>query len=332
MANRSHNNTRHIAMNSLKKAGKSHSSLETVDVSTPNETTHAIITCDCLELLKRVPDESIQLIVCDPPYNILMSDWDNHHDYVEWASKWLVEAKRVLASTGNLVIFGGLQYQGEAGSGDLLSLMQHLRSSDLLLANLIIWHYPNGMGAQRFFSNRHEEIAWYGKTRKYYFDLDSVREKFDEKTKQAYLRDKRLRPESLEKGKNPTNVWRINRLNGNSKERVGHPTQKPMVLIQRIIRALSYPNSVVLDFFAGSGVTSRVAIEEGRNSISSDIDPALHTYFDKHMKNFYEQYPLSYSNLKHKIYRDDEFNMHPVFQVPQEENFVEEDSKIVTQV
>ena len=331
MANRSHNNTRHIAMNSLKKAGKSHSSLETVDVSTTNETTHAIITCDCLELLRRIPDESIQLIVCDPPYNILMSDWDNQHDYVEWASEWLVEAKRVLASTGNLVIFGGLQYQGEAGSGDLLSLMQYLRSSDLLLANLIIWYYPNGMGAQRFFSNRHEEIAWYGKTRKYYFDLDSVREKFDEKMKQAYLRDKRLRPESIEKGKNPTNVWRINRLNGNSKERVGHPTQKPIVLIQRIIRALSYPNSIVLDFFAGSGVTSRVAIEEGRSSISSDIDPSLHTYFDKHMEKFYEQYPLSYSNLKHKVYRDDEFNMHPVFQVAQEESFVEEDSRIVAQ-
>ncbi len=315
MANRSHYNTRHIAMNILKKEGKTHSSLEDITGTTAGETSHAITCHDCLDLLRQIPDRSIQLIVCDPPYNIQISDWDNHHDYVRWASSWLAETERVLVSTGNLVIFGGLQYQGEAGSGDLLSLIHHLRSSNLLLVNLIIWHYPNGMGAQRFFSNRHEEIAWYGRTRKYYFDLDSVREKFDEKTKQAYLKDKRLRPESIEKGKNPTNVWHINRLNSNSRERVGHPTQKPIALLRRIVRALSYPNSTVLDFFAGSGATSRVAIEEGRNSISSDVDLSLYSYFDKHMEKFQEQNPLLCSTLKYKVYRDDEFTLHPVFQV-----------------
>lgn len=315
MANRSHHNTRHIAMNLLKKEGKTHSSLEDLNGTDVSETSHAIVTGDCLDLLRQIPDRSIQLIVCDPPYNIQISDWDIHHDYVAWASKWLSETERVLASTGNLVIFGGLQYQGEAGSGDLLSLIHHLRSSSLLLVNLIIWHYPNGMGAQRFFSNRHEEIAWYGRTRKYYFDLDSVREKFDEETKRAYLKDKRLRPESIEKGKNPTNVWHINRLNSNSRERVGHPTQKPITLLQRIVRALSYPNSTVLDFFAGSGTTARVAIEEGRNSISSDVNPSLHSYFDQHMERFREQNALFCSTSKYKVYRDDEFALHPVFQV-----------------
>ena len=68
-------------------------------------------------------------------------------------------------------------------------------------------------------------------------------------------------PESLDKGINPTNVWKIPRLNGNSKERVGHPTQKPKELIERLVRSLSFPGSTVLDFFAGSGVTGRVAIE-----------------------------------------------------------------------
>ena len=82
----------------------------------------------------------------------------------------------------NIAIFGGLQYQGEAGSGDLISIINHLHSnSKMLLINLIIWNYPNGMGAHRFFANRHEEIAWFAKTKKYYFDLDSVREKYDEK-------------------------------------------------------------------------------------------------------------------------------------------------------
>jgi len=150
-----------------------------------------------------------------------------------------------------------------------------------LLANLIIWNYPNGMSAQRFFANRHEEIAWFAKTKKYFFDLDAVREPYDEETKAIYMKDKRLNPESVEKGRNPTNVWRMPRLNGNSLERVGHPTQKPAVIIERLIRALSYPGSTVLDFFAGSGVTARVAIKEGRNSICTDKDSSFNKYFYK---------------------------------------------------
>lgn len=111
-----------------------------------------------------------------------------------------------------------------------------------------------------------------------------MREPYDEETKRAYLKDKRLRPENVEKGRNPTNVWRINRLNGNSLERVGHPTQKPGELIRRLIRALSFPGSIIIDFFAGSGVTTRIAIEEGRHSIASDIDPNLKSYLEKQIK------------------------------------------------
>jgi site-specific DNA-methyltransferase (adenine-specific) len=163
-------------------------------------------------------------------------------------------------------------------------LISHLRSnSKMLLANLIIWNYPNGMSAQRFFANRHEEIAWFAKTNKYYFDLDTVREPFDEATKAIYRKDKRLNLESIEKGRNPTNVWRIARLNGNSTERVGHPTQKPAAIIQRLVRALSYRGSTVLDFFAGSGVTGRVSIEEGRNSICTDVDQGFKQYVDKQL-------------------------------------------------
>ncbi len=209
----------------------------------------------------------------------MLADWDRRDDYIEWASGWLREAERVLRPTGSIAIFGGLQYQGEAGSGDLLSIIGHMRhSSDMLLANLIIWHYPNGMSARRFFANRHEEIAWFAKTKKYYFNLDAVREPYDEETKKLYRKDKRLNPESIEKGRNPTNVWRICRLNGNATERVGHPTQKPRAVIQRLVRALSYPGSTVVDFFGGSGITTRVAIEEGRHSICCDTDKSFPGY------------------------------------------------------
>ena len=285
MGNRSHHNSGYKAMNAMNRDGEEHSSRLGLNIAIPQVTHHITEVADCLDLLRRLPDESAQLIICDPPYNILLADWDRHDDYIAWASGWLREAERVLMPTGSIAIFGGLQYQGEAGSGDLLSIIGHMRqASKMLLANLIVWNYPNGMSARRFFANRHEEIAWFAKTGKYYFDLDSVREPYDERTKQLYRRDKRLNPKTIEKGKNPTNVWRTGRLNGNSTERVGHPTQKPRAVIQRLIRALSYPGSNVVDFFGGSGITTRVSIEEGRHSVCCDNDDAFPGYVGKQLK------------------------------------------------
>lgn len=289
MTNRSHRNSGHMAMNAKNKKGEVHAG-NVVDVVPVSNTTHLIDKIDCLDLLRRLPDESVQLIICDPPYNILLADWDDHDDYVSWASQWLKEAERVLNKSGSIAIFGGLQYQGEAGSGDLISIINHMRSnSKMLLANLIIWNYPNGMSAHRFFANRHEEVAWFAKTKKYFFDLDSVREPYDEKTKLAYLKDKRLNPESVEKGRNPTNVWKIGRLNGNSKERVGHPTQKPKEIIRRLVKSLSFEGSLVVDFFAGSGVTTAVCIEEKRNSICGDSSDEFFTYIEKHLANLNQE-------------------------------------------
>jgi site-specific DNA-methyltransferase (adenine-specific) len=285
MGNRSHRNAGHLGMNALRKRGRLHSSERVIDKTVPAHTTHAVTIADCLNLLRALPDDSVQLIVCDPPYNIRLAEWDVRRDYLDWASQWLRQAERILAASGSLVIFGGLQYQAEAGTGDLLTLMHDMRlHSAMRLVNLIVWNYPNGMSAQRFFASRHEELAWFAKTPRYYFDLDAVREPYDEDTKDIYLKDKRLRPESVAKGKNPTNVWRMGRLNGNSKERVGHPTQKPRELIRRLVRALSYPGSVVVDFFAGSGITARVAMEEGRHSIVGDSDPALRKYIRKQVQ------------------------------------------------
>jgi len=278
MPNKSHFNPALRTMNRLGREGLKHSSA--VEWVLPEKTFHAVFVCDALEVIRALPDSSIQLIVCDPPYNLELAEWDKFHNYLEWAKLWLDEVPRILSDSGSIVIFGGLQYQDER-SGDLLEIMHYLRHhSSLRLVNLIVWYYKNGMSAHRFFANRHEEIAWYTKTKNYIFDLDAVRVPFDKKTKAAYLRDKRLRPASIEKGKNPTNVWEIGRLNANAEERVGHPTQKPAEIIRRLVRALSYPNSVVLDFFAGSGVTARVCIEEHRHSIIADKEPALLTYLD----------------------------------------------------
>lgn len=297
MANRSHYNSGHRQMNLMMKKGIKHSSA--VEFRIPEKTYHGIFIEDATEFLKRLPSSSVQLVLIDPPYNLDMASWDTFNDYMDWAKQWLNEIERILTDNGNFVIFGGYQYQ-DSKKGDLLEIMHYLRhNTKLLFVNLIIWYYKTGMGAHRFFSNRHEEILWYGKTKKYYFDLDSVRIPFDEKTKELYKRDKRLNHESIEKGKNPTNVWEIPRLNANSFERVGHPTQKPLEVIRRLVKGLSYPSSIVLDFFAGSGTTGRVCIEEKRHSVLVDNDEKTIDYFNKHLnKMWLDKFTLQYEILK----------------------------------
>jgi site-specific DNA-methyltransferase (adenine-specific) len=283
MANKSHYNGGHIAMNVLKKNGVEHSA--SIDGKQIEKSLHGVYIQDAVQFLKQMPDNSVQLILIDPPYNLDLDYWDTYEDYRSWAKTWLDEIYRVLSDTGNCVIFGGFQFQ-DLKKGDLLEVLHYTRhNTKLRFVNLVIWYYKNGMSAHRFFANRHEEAIWLSKTNKYYFDLDAVRVPFDEATKELYKKDKRLNPESVEKGKNPTNVWEIGRLNGNSVERVGHPTQKPLEIIRRFVRALSYEGSIVLDFFAGSGTTGRVCIEENRHSIMVDADASLNDYFKKHLDN-----------------------------------------------
>jgi DNA modification methylase len=254
-----------------------------VDFKTPDSTNCILLQEDCLDLLRSLPDESIQLILIDPPYNLDLESWDKFDNYIGWASKWLNESYRVLSKNGSMVIFGGTQFQDEK-SGDLIEIIHHCRhKTKFRLVNTIVWYYKNGMSAHRYFANRHEEAIWLTKTDKYYFDLDAVRVPYGEKELEAALKDKRLIPENVKKGKNPTNVWEIGRLNGNSLERVGHPTQKPLEIIRRFVKALSYPDSIVLDFFAGSGTTGRVCIEEKRNCIMCDTDEQSKGFFAKHL-------------------------------------------------
>ncbi len=245
--NKSHSNSGLMAINRMNKNNIKHKS--SVDFKSPDHTNCILLNKDCLELLRTLPNDSVQLILIDPPYNLDLADWDTYDNYMEWASKWINESYRVLSKNGSMVIFGGTQFQDDR-RGDLIEIIYYCRHhTKWRLVNTIIWYYKNGMSAHRYFANRHEEIVWFTKTDKYYFDLDAVRLKYSPKDLELALKDKRLIPENVMKGKNPTNVWEIGRLNGNSLERVGHPTQKPLEVIRRLIKALSYPDSVVLDFF-----------------------------------------------------------------------------------
>lgn len=281
--NKSHNNSALMSINKMNSNNIKHKT--SLDFSVPEKTNCILLNNDCLDLLKSLPNDSIDLILIDPPYNLDLEVWDTYENYIEWASKWIDESYRVLSKNGNMIIFGGTQFQS-AKSGDLIEIIYHCRhNTKFRLVNTIIWYYKNGMSAHRYFANRHEEVIWLTKTDKYYFDLDSVRVKYSDADLKLALKDKRLNPDNVRKGKNPTNVWEIGRLNGNSLERVGHSTQKPLEIIRRLVKSLSYPDSIVLDFFSGSGTTGRVCIEEKRNCIMCDSDIKSKEYFKKHIEN-----------------------------------------------
>ena len=281
--NKSHNNHALMSLNKMRK-DNTLKYKTAADFTVPKKPMICLKIMDCCDFLKLLPDESVQLICIDPPYNLELAGWDIYDNYIEWAAKWLDEAYRVLSTNGSMVIFGGIQFR-DVKSGDLIDIIHHVRhNTKFKLINTIIWRYKSGMSAHRYFANRHEEVIWLSKSNDYYFDLDSVREPYSEEDLEAALKDKRLNPENTMKGKNPTNVWEINRLNGNSKERVGHPTQKPVEIIERFVKSLSYPGSVVLDFFAGSGTIGRACIVKGRHCLMCDSDKKSVEYFNKHLE------------------------------------------------
>ena len=110
MPNKSHFNKGHIAINRRRKNGIRHSSAINFNKEI-TKTVHSIFIQDAAEVLKQIPDSSIQLILIDPPYNLDLAYWDKFENYLDWAKTWLDEIYRVLSDSGNCVIFGGVQYQ-----------------------------------------------------------------------------------------------------------------------------------------------------------------------------------------------------------------------------
>ena len=121
--NKSHNNSALMSINKMNS--NNIKSKTSVDFKIPDKTNCVLINKDCLDLLKILPDESVQLILIDPPYNLDLEVWDTYDNYIEWAAKWLDEAYRVLSKNGNMVIFGGTQFL-DARSGDLIEIIYQI--------------------------------------------------------------------------------------------------------------------------------------------------------------------------------------------------------------
>ncbi|MEW6178537.1 MAG: DNA methyltransferase [Chloroflexota bacterium] len=229
---------------------------------------------DALQGIAQLPDESVDLVIADPPYG-LGKDYGNDsdrrqpEDFLHWTYRWIDLVIPKIKPTGSLYIFTTWRFSPE--------IFLYLKSRMIML-NEIIWDrkVPSMGGTTRRFTSVHDTIGFFAKTNRYYFDLDSVRIPYDPQTKKARSRSIFLGKKWLEIGYNPKDVWSVSRLHRIHNERENHPTQKPLEIIERMVRASCPPNGIVLDPFAGSGTTIAACILNRRNYIAFEINP---TYY-----------------------------------------------------
>lgn len=226
---------------------------------------------DALQGLARLPDASIDLLLADPPYG-LGKDYGNESDkmesaaYLEWMAQWIDLALPKLKANGSLYIFLTWRYSPEV----FVMLKQRMS-----MMNEIIWdrRVPSMGGSVRKYSSVHDTVGFFVKAKDYYFDLDAIRIPYDAVTKKARSRKIFEGAKWLELGFNPKDVWSVSRLHREHAEREEHPTQKPLEIIERMIKASCPPGGVVLDPFMGSGTTAVAAKRCGRDFVGFELNP-----------------------------------------------------------
>ncbi|KKO64433.1 Modification methylase RsrI [Janthinobacterium sp. KBS0711] len=225
---------------------------------------------DALAGLARIPDGSVDLILTDPPYNLgkdygNASDQQSVADYLRWTEEWIDAALPKLKANGSLYIFLTWRYSPEI----FVMLKQRMA-----MMNEIIWdrRVPSMGGSVRSFSSVHDTIGFFVKRKDYYFDLDAVRIAYDAATKKARSRSIFIGAKWLEVGYNPKDLWSVSRLHKEHPERADHPTQKPLEIIERMVKASCPPGGVVLDLFMGSGTTALAAKRCGRDFVGFELN------------------------------------------------------------
>ena len=253
-----------------------------------------IILADNLDILPGLESGSVPLIYLDPPFNTgreqrrtrLRTERDDagdrvgfggrryrsialgshsfadlFDDFLAFIEPRLLQLHRILAPHGSL--FFHIDYR-EAHYCKLLLDAVFGRESFL---NEIIWAYDFGGRSKRKWPTKHDAIFWYAKDpQQYTFNYDAI-------DRIPYLAPGLVGKAKAERGKTPTDVWWQTIVPTNSRERTGYPTQKPLAILERIVRVHSNPGDLVLDCFAGSGTTGEAAARNNRPYLLIDNNP-----------------------------------------------------------
>lgn len=236
---------------------------------------------DCIKGMKKIKDNSVDIIICDPPYNI-GKDFGNNSDkqqletYLNWCDEWIKECIRILKPDGTLYIYG------------FSETLAFIRVRINIQVRWIIWHYTNKVTPSlNFWQRSHESILCCSKE-KPYFNRDDVREPYTETfLKNAVGKTRKATNGRFSNGETettynahkngalPRDVIKIPALAGGAgkKERVNHPTQKPLLLCEKLIKASKKENDTLLVVpFAGSGSECLAAQKQKVNFIGFEIN------------------------------------------------------------
>lgn len=232
---------------------------------------NSIICMDCIVGMKLIPDNSIDLIIADPPYNLSKNfgQWkelERKKEWLPWCKMWLGECQRVLKPNGNIFVYGIHHH--------LCWIQCFMYELGLSYRRQIIWFYENGFsGYTKSLSAHYEPLLWFSKGSGYTYH--PIRE--------PYKSTERLRHKIFKNGKewipNPEgrlagDVWQFPTLAGRRfrDEKVNHPTQKPMSISNRIVQHFSNKGDLVLVPFAGSGSECLAAKINERSFIGFELN------------------------------------------------------------
>ena len=239
-------------------------------------TTATIICADNRDFLPSLADQSMNLIVTSPPYNIGKSyEQRTSLDlYLEQQQQIIAECVRLLHPQGSICwqIGNHITRDGEVIPLDMV-LYPMFKAHSLKLRNRIIWHYEHGLHCSKRFSGRYETILWFTKEDNYTFNLDPVRVPAKYPQKKHFRGPKAGQLSGNPLGKNPSDVWIIPNVKNNHIEKTTHPCQFPVELIERLVLALTNPSDTVLDPYMGVGSSVIAAVKQQRRGFGCDIDP-----------------------------------------------------------
>ena len=227
---------------------------------------NTIINMDCLRYLRTVPDNSVDLVLTDPPYNIGFDGgkgwdrWKTEQEYLDWCMEWSRECIRVLKDNRMFVVWGTLKTDTFIKYKINLNTIENIYSQ-----NEIIWSYNWGGRGKDNFARKHEYAWCYSKGKKFLFNGDDVR--VERKV------SKNLRTgKNYTKGTIPTCVWEKNNHTTSVDYCGWHPTTKNLDILQRIIKAYTNENDLVLDCFMGSGSTAIACKLSNRDYMGCELD------------------------------------------------------------
>ena len=250
-----------------------------------------LIHADVSVGLERVKDESIQLVLTSPPYNLRkIYERDKAmslEEYVAWLTPVIEKICTKVSSRGSVCWqVGNFVRDGEVFPLDYF-FYDIFQKQGFKLRNRIIWKFNFGLHASRRFSGRYETLLWFTKSSDYTFNLDPIRvpQLYPGKRHSARKgRAKAGKPSGNPLGKNPSDfwtfsadecfnnnpVWEIPNVKANHPEQTKHPCQFPHELAERCVLAFSNVGDIVLDPFSGAGTSAVAAIRAGREAIGID--------------------------------------------------------------